>query len=550
MTENTTQGKAKLPCDDCDKELGTKQTLASHMKTFHDGFQGIKNLFTTPTRPPTKSKNLFSDKAQQNSQVNVSNRGSDETSESIEAEDAELYELAEDTDDEIIAIELNRMAAQYGYTGPCKECKMGKEVIEHQAKEIKILESKIETMKRRIKKTDEKKNELFREKNKALTENVQLKNELITNKTALDEANKKSKQPDIAAIDQHCKHCKFKCKDSNSMISHVAYVHSSFPCQICNEIFTSNAAMKNHVKKHLNNELRYTCGVCKNIYKTIEEAKDHAIKVCGSIQKSGSSREKSSTDTHTCNSCNMSFTNNEALEKHVEEQHNMFDCNKCNTLFNSQADVYKHANKCSEILGPYMCDKCNRELISKLGLKKHMERCQGDANEQKKKEPCNNGPDCRFLKENRCNFEHKQAQEKPWKKIQHKRQGRKQPQSNSKKPQERHYQQSKQQPRQHQQVKHHQSSSFPKSHEQAKHVCRNGPQCIYLKHNRCNYFHEEPRQRRQSPGNHTKVVDQQQDGSSSPLRPCKFGNRCNQGVDCSFLHLPKDFLPQPGGRRN
>ena len=29
------------------------------MKTFHDGFQGIKNLFITPTRAQTQPKKLF-----------------------------------------------------------------------------------------------------------------------------------------------------------------------------------------------------------------------------------------------------------------------------------------------------------------------------------------------------------------------------------------------------------------------------------------------------------------------------------------------------------
>ena len=62
---------------------------------------------------------------------------------------------------------------------------------------------------------------------------------------------------------------------------------------ICSEAFTNMAALKNHVMKHLNNELEYSCGVCNKLYKPIEEAKDHAMKVCGIIQeKRGQSEQK------------------------------------------------------------------------------------------------------------------------------------------------------------------------------------------------------------------------------------------------------------------
>ena len=70
MAGTTTQDKAKLPCDDCGKELGTKQTLECHMKTFYDGFQGLKNLFITPTRASTQPKKLFQDEAEPSVQGN------------------------------------------------------------------------------------------------------------------------------------------------------------------------------------------------------------------------------------------------------------------------------------------------------------------------------------------------------------------------------------------------------------------------------------------------------------------------------------------------
>ena len=40
------------------------------MKTFYDGFQGLKNLFITPTRASTQPKKLFQDEAEPSVQGN------------------------------------------------------------------------------------------------------------------------------------------------------------------------------------------------------------------------------------------------------------------------------------------------------------------------------------------------------------------------------------------------------------------------------------------------------------------------------------------------
>ena len=280
---------------------------------------------------------------------------------------------------------------------------MGKEVNNHQAVVIRKLESKITAMQRRLAKTDEKKKELFNEKNKVLTENSKLKNDLQECQVKLAVI-KKSDKPEVTEIDQKCRQCKFTCKESKNMESHVATVHCLQPCHICNEVFTSKAAMRNHVRKHLNNELEYICSVCKMVFKSIEEAKDHGTKVCGSIYEKGADQpSKKLETTHECNACDKQYTSNTALEKHIKNMHDCYDCDKCKTTFKSQEDIYRHANKCEQIIGPYMCDNCDRELISKAGLTKHIEKCLGDKPSQSGNsydEPCKNGPKCQFLKAN------------------------------------------------------------------------------------------------------------------------------------------------------
>ena len=176
------------------------------------------------------------------------------------------------------------------------------------------------------------------------------------------------------------------------------------------------------MRKHLTNELKYTCGVCQKDYKSIEDAKDHAMNVCGSIHEKGATQERViSENIHECKTCQVKFNSNSILVKHIKENHVCVDCNKCNSTFKSQEDVYKHANNCSEICEPNMCNYCNMELVSKAGLIKHMDKCRkkhSDASgKEGRKEKCTNGPSCQYHKEDRCRFEHDTAGEQPWKLV-------------------------------------------------------------------------------------------------------------------------------------
>ena len=122
-------------------------------------------------------------------------------------------------------------------------------------------------------------------------------------------------------------------------------------------------------------------------------------------------------DTHRCNACSISFSDNDALEKHMEEEHQI-DCTLCQATFKKKEDVYSHANNCSKVIAPLMCNKCNIELISRAGLKRHIEKCQKSQSSKKNMgDACTNGPDCRFLRENRCLYDHDEANNQPWQRV-------------------------------------------------------------------------------------------------------------------------------------
>ena len=123
-----------------------------------------------------------------------------------------------------------------------------------------------------------------------------------------------------------------------------------------------------------------------------------------------------------------------------------------------------------------------------------MERCKKEKHEGKEK--CNNGPNCQYHKENRCNYAHDKTGEEAWTKVQYKRQP-KQPSHN------------KQQPKEHHQQRLHQKTP---NHERSKDECRNEPSCIFLKHNKCNFVHKQPRQGRQGSNKQISSGAQKQGG--------------------------------------
>ena len=124
--------------------------------------------------------------------------------------------------------------------------------------------------------------------------------------------------------------------------------------------------------------------------------------------------------------------------------------------------------------------------------------------------------------------------------------------------------------------------SYHESNNDRKPLCRNGPQCFYLRQGRCNFFHrqasqgQQRRPRRQAPSSQWQEVPtvwnhvQQGQQVQSPHEPrtqghkywsvppqgvlsvpwCKHGRGCPMGQYCVLRHEDKDFpsLQQQGGK--
>ena len=146
---------ATYQCNDCTNEYSTKIQLDKHRNDNHESAHGQEDPLTLE-----------------------------------EVDDQELRKVGEESEQEI-AQELERAALKASIANKCHECKLGKEVNSHQEKTIRAKESKITSMTVRLKKTDQKKNELYKEKNKMGVENKQLKGELKNCQEMLAESRKK-----------------------------------------------------------------------------------------------------------------------------------------------------------------------------------------------------------------------------------------------------------------------------------------------------------------------------------------------------------------------
>ena len=283
-----------------------------------------------------------------------------------------------------------------------------------------------------------------------------------------------------------------------------------------------------------------TCNMCPKSIKWVGLSLEH-------LKIHHTNTHKIRTESQKCQPCKLKFPDAMAKNVHMLKHHTpQYKCTKCNITFIDKRRLDVHTQEIhteQTTVTKIKCIVCEFKAGSEPELTKHYEenhiassKSNSNNNAQVK---CKNGLSCDFHKVGKCSFLH----EEPWQKVHTKRQ--------------------KVQPK----IQHGQRSQLAqKQHsDQVRSACRNGPNCSFLRHNRCNFFHDQQKHHRQS---HTPHKTQQREASprqearlprrsvqikdapSKQLRQCKFGAKCDQGVNCGYLHLASDFLHLNGGRRS
>ena len=278
-------------------------------------------------------------------------------------------------------------------------------------------------------------------------------------------------------------------------------------------------------------------------------------------------------DNRKCKRCNFQTTNRVLMGEHQDKFHGGYKCLMCSSMFKTKKSSLQHKKVHDEELNVHLtapyplnvysfkCTPCresfrtSEEMMDHLS-KKHLteEQRRGDGLVKYKKghdvlehdtrpPTCSNGDNCRYHRQKRCNFYHASPP-----KFQKSHAKRLTPSDEWKQVparwQSNHQGHREQQPHEHQ-------SQGPRSWGAPRDVsttwCKHADNCLQGRFCvlRQSSVEDVPYRQQQTRGGGGA-----QSVSSIQIKPCKFGSRCDRGRNCSFLHLPKDFLPLNTGRRN
>ena len=304
--------------------------------------------------------------------------------------------------------------------------------------------------------------------------------------------------------------CSIKVKGMQKLIKHQQNDHLT--CRMCPKSKQWVGLSLKHLKMHQNKThgVKTTEQKCTPCKKKFPDAMAHNVHML-----------KEHNDKVQCTSCEQTFNNKKSMEDHVSQHHkekhqgNELSCIVCKYKTKTEAEMTKHYET------------------------KHIEKPESNKRTTSVKNnseiKCKNGHSCKYNKDDRCNFFHEKPSEQPWQKVESKRQRTQQKvqsKSQIQRPQGAGWQ----------------DNSRDGDHE--KRECTNGPDCKYLRENRCSFSHKKVRSQRQERRSVSRGGAHNQSGFPGQLKPCKFGARCDKGMFCGFLHLPKDFLPAQGRMRH
>ena len=236
-------------------------------------------------------------------------------------------------------------------------------------------------------------------------------------------------QSDLTAHNQsehehNCDHCAVQAKTQDEMEQHVLQHHTvlcnicdtktlrteaelvihmaachSFPCNKCDEIFTTTTFLGNHMKSNHS----ISCQNCTLVFGGQSELEDHIAvhhqtpcDICNETFSDNSKlreHHKSCHEVH-CNHCDAIHTSKAEKEKHVRENHNY--CETCNTSFSTTNELAVHTeshgpNNASDLIETnnaiglvdkssnpqirlFLCIHCEKEFKSKEDIIEHMNK--------------------------------------------------------------------------------------------------------------------------------------------------------------------------------
>lgn len=178
-----------------------------------------------------------------------------------------------------------------------------------------------------------------------------------------------------------------KCCDCNQyfssekiLIDHIKYhsVVRSNLCHICGKVLGSEIILAKHMALHFNNK-KWSCGVCQKRYFKESKLRNHM-------------RKHSVLRPFRCTICGVRFANEANLKRHTQihikvKRH---QCKNCDKVFNQKQSLNYHVKKCNYVfsLELQQCAVC-ATFVSEMdcSLVEHLRRHEKDHHTKKGKKP-------------------------------------------------------------------------------------------------------------------------------------------------------------------
>ena len=176
--------------------------------------------------------------------------------------------------------------------------------------------------------------------------------------------------------------------------NHLAFQHeptlSKEDCLECGKSFKSDIHLRQHLQRTHQNISKYECDVCGKRVKTIHELREHFLNVHDRVRMKcdicnmnfsasyiNAHRLGHYGIKHKCDVCSKTFKHKRTLRFHFEKVHNEYDsprpiCGQCNKEFTQKSGLKRHISLVHQKSELVLCKKCNIKFASKRNLANHM----------------------------------------------------------------------------------------------------------------------------------------------------------------------------------
>jgi len=137
------------------------------------------------------------------------------------------------------------------------------------------------------------------------------------------------------------------------------HTNGNFPCNQCNNQFTSRTGLKLHTKS-IHEGVEFSCTQC-----------DQQFKQQGNLTRHIQAKHEGVK--HTCSQCDFQATIQGNLTRHIQSEHEgvKYACDHCNKQFTLQSNLVTHIKRKHEGI-KYSCTQCNYQATQQGNLNTHV----------------------------------------------------------------------------------------------------------------------------------------------------------------------------------